>query len=78
MRIVIFTIAANLSGCVSHHMLSPVGNHLEGVLLDSSCDELTDYMTTLHAISPYKLEVIVGHCKTMADGREGYILRGFR
>lgn len=73
-----YTIAANPSGCVSHQMLSSVGNHLEGVLLDSSCDELTDYMTTLHAISPYKLEVIVGHGKTMADGREGYILMGLR
>ena len=47
-------------------MLSPVGKYPYGVLLDSSCDALTDYMTTLHAISPYKLEVIVGLGKAMA------------
>ena len=39
-------------GLVSHHMLSPVSKYPYGVLLDSSCDALTDYMTTLHAISP--------------------------
>ena len=56
-------------------MLSPVGKYPYGVLLDSSCDALTDYMTTLHAISPYKLEVIFFALVRRWQG--GFHLEGF-